>query len=79
MFDVSHFTAIINPPQSCILAVGSTQPTLVPAPETEQGFKTVNKMNVTLSSDHRTVDGALAARWLGAFKGYLENPLTFML
>ncbi|VDB99805.1 unnamed protein product [Peniophora sp. CBMAI 1063] len=79
MYDVSHFTAIINPPQSCILAVGSAQPTLVPAPETEQGFKTVNKMNVTLSSDHRTVDGALAARWLGAFKGYLENPLTFML
>ncbi|KAF9044819.1 pyruvate dehydrogenase [Hymenopellis radicata] len=79
MFDVSHFTAIINPPQSCILAVGSTQPTLVPAPEEERGFKTANIMKVTLSSDHRTVDGAVAARWLSAFKGYLENPLTFML
>ncbi|KAI0318472.1 pyruvate dehydrogenase [Amylostereum chailletii] len=79
MFDISHFTAIINPPQSCILAVGSTQPTLVPAPEDERGFKTINQMKVTLSSDHRSVDGALGARWLTAFKGYLENPLTFML
>jgi len=79
MFDISHFTAIINPPQSCILAVGSTQPTLVPSAEDERGFKTVNVMKVTLSSDHRSVDGALGARWLTAFKGYLENPLTFML
>ena len=79
MFDISHFTAIINPPQSCILAVGSTQPTLEPAPEEERGFKTANVMKVTLSSDHRTVDGAIGARWLSAFKGYLENPLTFML
>ncbi|OAX44735.1 dihydrolipoamide acetyltransferase [Rhizopogon vinicolor AM-OR11-026] len=79
MFDIDHFTAIINPPQSCILAVGSTKPTIVPAPEEERGFKTVNMMKVTLSSDHRTVDGAVGARWMTAFKGYLENPLTFML
>ncbi|KAF9229415.1 dihydrolipoamide acetyltransferase [Gyrodon lividus] len=79
MFDIDHFTAIINPPQSCILAVGTTKPALVPAPEEERGFKTVNIMRVTLSSDHRTVDGAVGARWMGAFKGYLENPLTFML
>ncbi|KAG6888983.1 hypothetical protein C0995_004622 [Termitomyces sp. Mi166 len=79
MYGIEHFTAIINPPQSCILAVGATQPTLVPAPEEERGFKTVQIMKVTLSSDHRTVDGAVGARWLAAFKGYLENPLTFML
>ncbi|KAE9410991.1 dihydrolipoamide acetyltransferase [Gymnopus androsaceus JB14] len=79
MFGVSHFTAIINPPQSCILAVGSTEAKVVPAPEEERGFKIVQNMQVTLSSDHRTVDGAVAARWLSAFKGYLENPLTFML
>jgi pyruvate dehydrogenase E2 component (dihydrolipoamide acetyltransferase) len=79
MFGINHFTAIINPPQSCILAVGSTQPTLIPAPEEERGFKTVQTMKVTLSSDHRTVDGAVGARWITAFKGYLENPLTFML
>ncbi|KAI0652213.1 pyruvate dehydrogenase [Trametes meyenii] len=79
MFGISHFTAIINPPQSCILAVGATQPTLVPAPEEERGFKVAQIMKVTLSADHRTVDGAVGARWLAAFKGYLENPLTFML
>jgi len=79
MMGIDHFTAIINPPQSCILAVGTTQPKLVPAPETEHGFKTINSMKVTMSSDHRTVDGAVGAKWLQAFKGYLENPLTFML
>ena len=79
MFGITHFTAIINPPQSCILAVGATQPTLVPAPEEERGFKVAQIMKVTLSADHRTVDGAVGARWLAAFKGYLENPLTFML
>ncbi|KAH8102479.1 dihydrolipoamide acetyltransferase [Cristinia sonorae] len=79
MFGVNHFTAIINPPQACILAIGSTQPVLVPAPEEERGFKIAQIMKVTLSSDHRTVDGAVAARWVSAFKGYLENPLTFML
>ncbi|KAL1409749.1 hypothetical protein Q8F55_003746 [Vanrija albida] len=79
MFGIEHFTAIINPPQSCILAVGKTSAKLVPAPEDPKGFKTVNVMNVTLSSDHRTVDGAVGARWLQAFKGYLEQPLTFML
>ncbi|KAI5124619.1 hypothetical protein M0805_004229 [Coniferiporia weirii] len=79
MYDIDHFTAIINPPQSCILAVGTTQPTIVPALEEERGFKTVPLMKVTLSSDHRTVDGAVGSRWLAAFKGYLENPLTFML
>ena len=79
MFDIEHFTAIINIPQSCILAVGSTKPTVVPAPEEEKGFKIAPLMKVTLSSDHRTVDGAVGARWLAAFKGYLENPLTFML
>jgi len=79
MFEIDHFTAIINPPQSCILAVGTTKPVIIPAPEEERGFKTVNMMKVTLSSDHRTVDGAVGARWMAAFKGYLENPLTFML
>src|ERR1700733_12114545 len=79
MFDVSHFTAIINPPQSCILAVGSTQPKIVPATKDGEGpgFATAQIMKATLSSDHRTVDGVVAARWMTAFKSYLENPLTF--
>jgi pyruvate dehydrogenase E2 component (dihydrolipoamide acetyltransferase) len=79
MYDVTQFTAIINPPQSCILAIGSTRATLIPAPEDEHGFKTAQIMKATLSADHRTVDGAVGARWMSAFKGYLENPLTFML
>ena len=52
---------------------------MAPAPDTEKGWEVKQIMKVTLSSDHRTVDGAIAARWLKAFKGYLENPLTFML
>jgi pyruvate dehydrogenase E2 component (dihydrolipoamide acetyltransferase) len=88
MFGVDHFTAIINPPQACILAVGSTVSTLVPvsptatdaaAEDVARGFRTAQIMKVTLSADHRIVDGALGARWLTAFRGYLENPLTFML
>ncbi|EJT99796.1 pyruvate dehydrogenase [Dacryopinax primogenitus] len=79
MYDIQVFSAIINPPQSCILAIGSTTPTLVPAPEEEKGFKTVQIMQATLSSDHRSVDGAVGAKWLAALKRYLENPLTFML
>jgi pyruvate dehydrogenase E2 component (dihydrolipoamide acetyltransferase) len=78
MYDVSQFTAIINPPQSCILAIGSTKATLLPSDD-EKGFTTAQVMKATLSSDHRVVDGAIAARWMHAFKGYLENPLTFML
>ncbi|KDR85111.1 hypothetical protein GALMADRAFT_233736 [Galerina marginata CBS 339.88] len=79
MFGIEHFTAIINPPQSCILAVGSTEARVIPTAEEERGFKVIQSMKVTLSSDHRTVDGAVGAKWLAAFKGYLENPLTFML
>jgi pyruvate dehydrogenase E2 component (dihydrolipoamide acetyltransferase) len=78
MYDVSHFTAIINPPQSSILAIGSVVPTLVPA-DNEKGFETKQIMKATISADHRIVDGAMAARWMSSFKSYLENPLTFML
>ncbi|KAG9082150.1 hypothetical protein FRC06_005198, partial [Ceratobasidium sp. 370] len=74
MYGVSYCTTIINSPQSCILAVGATQPVIVPAPEEEKGWRTAQIMKVTLRSYHRTVDGAVAARWLQAFRGYLENP-----
>ncbi|KIO31879.1 hypothetical protein M407DRAFT_241627 [Tulasnella calospora MUT 4182] len=79
MFGVSHFTAIINPPQSAILAVGSVSSTLVPAPQEEKGWDVKHVLKATLSADHRVVDGAVAARWLNAFRSYMENPLTFML
>lgn len=76
---VSQFTAIINPPQSCILAVGGAEKKMVQDDASEHGFKTIEVMKVTLSCDHRVVDGAIGARWMKAFKGYLENPLSFML
>ncbi|KIK24520.1 hypothetical protein PISMIDRAFT_678130 [Pisolithus microcarpus 441] len=79
MYGIDHFTAIINPRQSCNLAVGRMQPSVIPCLEGERGFKISNTMKVTLSSDHRVVDSAIGARWLAAFKGYLENPTTLIL
>ena len=64
MFGSVHdFTAIINPPQSAILAIGGTDKKLVLDVESEKGFKEISVMKVTLSSDHRVIDGALAAQW----------------
>ncbi|GAA5894565.1 hypothetical protein JCM8208_006274 [Rhodotorula glutinis] len=79
MMGVESFTAIINPPQSCILAIGATDKKLVVDPSSDKGFKEVSVMKATLSCDHRVVDGAVGARWLKAFKSYLESPLSFML
>lgn len=78
MMGTSHFTAIINPPQSCILALGATEARLVPD-DSERGFRVAHIMKATLSADHRVVDGATAARWMQAFKAALQNPLSFML
>ncbi|KAJ3051215.1 hypothetical protein HK097_007818 [Rhizophlyctis rosea] len=79
MYGIQHFTAIINPPHASILAVGGTQDKLVLDESSEKGFSVAKVMNVTLSNDHRVVDGAVGARWLQRFKGYLENPLTMLL
>jgi pyruvate dehydrogenase E2 component (dihydrolipoamide acetyltransferase) len=79
MYGVSNFTAIINPPQSCILAVGGAQQKVVADETTESGFAVRDTMEVTLSADHRVVDGAVGATWLKAFKGYMENPLKMLL
>ncbi|CAL4063200.1 unnamed protein product, partial [Meganyctiphanes norvegica] len=79
MFGVKNFSAIINPPQSCILAVGGTEKRLIVDESTEQGFRAAQVMSVTLSCDHRTVDGAVGAQWLAAFKKYLEKPTTMLL
>jgi len=79
MFDISHFTAVINPPQSAILAVGSTQKVVVPSDEGEEKFRVVNTLNVTLSCDHRVVDGAVGAQWLKWFRTYMEKPYNMLL
>lgn len=79
MFGVTHFCAIINPPQSCILAVGGTQKRIVPDKDSEQGWKESDYVAVTLSCDHRTVDGAVGARWLQHFRQFLEDPHSMLL
>merc|ERR1711939_487171 len=79
MMGVHSFTAIINPPQSCILAIGASEKKLVMDATSEKGFKEVSVMKATISADHRVVDGARAAAWMQAFKQYLESPLSFML
>lgn len=72
MFDVEEFAAIINPPEAAVLAVGS----VVPRPVVVDGeVKVADRMKVTLSADHRVLDGAVAARFLQRLKLFLEQPL----
>jgi pyruvate dehydrogenase E2 component (dihydrolipoamide acetyltransferase) len=76
MFGIKDFAAVINPPHASILAVGAGEERGV----VKNGeLKIATMMSVTLSTDHRAVDGALAAELLGAFKRYIENPLAMLL
>jgi pyruvate dehydrogenase E2 component (dihydrolipoamide acetyltransferase) len=76
MFGTEEFSAILNPPQSGILAVGAAREKAVVV----DGELTVaNVMTVTLSADHRAVDGALAAQWMNAFTRAIEHPLSLLL
>lgn len=82
MFGVHNFSAIVNPPQACILAVSAAQKQVVVnenAKEGEDPYRVANKMQVTLSSDHRVVDGAVAAMWGQEFKKVIENPELMLL
>jgi pyruvate dehydrogenase E2 component (dihydrolipoamide acetyltransferase) len=76
MMDIEEFTAIINPPDSAILAVGRIKEIVV---KKEDGFATSNVMKVTLSCDHRSVDGAVGAAFLQTVKKFLENPVTMLV
>jgi pyruvate dehydrogenase E2 component (dihydrolipoamide acetyltransferase) len=76
MHGVAEFSAIINPPQAAILAVGATQAVAVIEDGVVQGAQV---MRCTLSVDHRAIDGALAAQWLAAFKRLIENPLSMLI
>ncbi len=77
MYGVREFSAIINPPHATILAVGASRRAPV---EAEDGsVKFVSQMTVTLSCDHRVVDGALGAELLAAFKGFIEQPVTALV
>jgi len=76
MFGIKDFTAVINPPQSAILAVGAGEM----RPIVKDGvLKTAAIMTVTLSCDHRVIDGATGARFLQAFKGFIEEPSSMLL
>jgi pyruvate dehydrogenase E2 component (dihydrolipoamide acetyltransferase) len=76
MFGVSHFTAIINPPNTAILAVGAA----LDVPVVRDGRVVPGKvMSMTMSSDHRVIDGAMAAQYLATVKNLLENPATLLV
>ena len=82
MYGVNNFSAIINPPQACILAVSGAFKTVVvneSAKDGEDPYAVAHMMNVTLSSDHRVVDGAVAAEWGIHFKKFIENPELMLL
>jgi pyruvate dehydrogenase E2 component (dihydrolipoamide acetyltransferase) len=76
MFGIKSFSAVINPPQAAILAVGGLQKVIVPS---ENGPHPGNQISLTLSCDHRVVDGAVGAQWLNQLKKYLEKPFTMVL
>ncbi len=76
MYGVTSFAAIINPPQSAILAVGAGQPRAVVK---DGALAVATVMTCTLSVDHRVVDGALGAEWIAEFKRVVEDPLSLML
>ncbi|CAN7001526.1 unnamed protein product [Brassica rapa subsp. trilocularis] len=77
-FGIKQFCAVINPPQAAILAIGSAEKRVVAGSGPDQ-FNVASYMSVTLSCDHRVIDGAIGAEWLKAFKGYIETPESMLL
>ena len=76
MFGIEEFTAVINPPEGAILAVGA----MAPKPVVHDGEVAIRQtMRVTMSCDHRVIDGAIGAQFLQTFKQILENPLYLFL
>ena len=76
MYGIKEFSAIINPPQSCILAIGTGEQRAIVK---DGALSIATIMSCTLSVDHRAVDGALGAQFLQSFKALIEDPLTMML
>ncbi|RWS24951.1 Dihydrolipoyllysine-residue acetyltransferase component of pyruvate dehydrogenase complex-like protein [Leptotrombidium deliense] len=79
MYGIKSFSAVINPPQACILAVGGSSRILLPSENSDRPYKAADVMSVTLSCDHRVVDGAVGAQWLQIFKKMIEQPVTMVL
>ena len=78
MFDIEHFTAVINPPEAGIVAIGSIVPQAVPE-GTGDRVVVRRRMRVTMSCDHRVIDGSTGAAYLRTLKQMLENPLAMLL
>lgn len=76
---VTSFTSIINPPQSAIIAIGTTEKKAVPSSVNEQGFVFDDVITITGTFDHRVVDGALGGEWIKALKKIIENPLEMLI
>ena len=76
MYGVSEFSAIINPPQACILAIGAGEQRAVVV---DGAVKTATMVTVTASFDHRAIDGAVGAQYLAAFKELIEKPMGLLL
>ena len=76
MFGIKEFSAVINPPHGSILAVGAGERRAVVDAD---GVSAATVMSATLSVDHRVIDGALGAQFLGAIKGYLEDPMSMLM
>ena len=77
MYGVDEFSAILNPPQSGILAVGAAKQR--PVVDEDGALAVATVMTVTLSADHRVIDGALAAEWIAAFTRLIENPVSTLI
>lgn len=76
MYGITSFTAVINPPHGAILAIGAGRE----VPVVKDGQVTVaTVMTATLSGDHRVIDGAVGAKWMAAFKSYVENPVMALI
>jgi pyruvate dehydrogenase E2 component (dihydrolipoamide acetyltransferase) len=76
MYGIKDFTAVINPPQAAILAVGAGEKRAVVAGDK---VEVATVMTVTMSCDHRVIDGATGARFLQVFKQYIEEPASMLL
>lgn len=78
---IDHFTAVINPPQAAILAVGTTKKVAVPTVNEDgtEGIEWEDQITVTASFDHKVVDGAVGGEWVRELKKVIENPLELLL
>ncbi|XP_050682341.1 dihydrolipoyllysine-residue acetyltransferase component of pyruvate dehydrogenase complex, mitochondrial-like [Leptidea sinapis] len=79
MFGITMFNAIINPPQSLILACGGLQEIVIPDKDSPQGFRVAKFVTLTASADHRVIDGAVGAQWMKALQENLEDPANMIL